>query len=106
MFSRPYEPYEPDQIAVEAINLPGGPIEPPLVPRYASRENTGLRVCFNLSLGLRAALTGCKSPLHSTGSPTTGLVQGAIYAPSILALAIRPKIKTDSKADKAVSDAE
>ena len=55
-----------------------------------------LGVCFNLSLGLRATLTGCKSPLHSTGSPTTGLVQGAIFASSILALAIRPKIKTDS----------
>ena len=42
-------------------------------------------------------MTGRKSPLHSTGSPTTGLAQGAIFAPSILALAIRPKIKTDSE---------
>ncbi len=50
------------------------------------------------AVGLRAALAGCKSPLHSTGSSTTGLVQGAIFAPSVLALAIRPKINIpDSK---------
>lgn len=42
---------------------------------------------------------GCpRTVLHLTGNSTTGLVQERIIAPSILALTVRSKTKTDSYA--------
>ena len=53
---------------------------------------------------LRAASMGCKSPSISDRCTTTTLDRGSIFAASLLALAIKSKIKTGSYASN--GDAE